>query len=143
PRASPPPGLDPDREPASSRTAAIPSTDFERLTRRGEPTREPSSSATIGSPSGDLDRPTGQDERWLLAGDLASLAVIGALVFLNIANFGGPWRVLLALAFVTFVPGWALARAAGLAGGLSGLAVAMLSSLTICAAASTLMVWLN
>jgi len=51
--------------------------------------------------------------------------------------------VLLALAFVTFVPGWGLARAAGLAGGLSGLAVAMLSSLTICAAASTLMVWLN
>jgi len=83
------------------------------------------------------------DERWLVAADLGSLCVIGGLVFLNIAGTGGALRLVLALLFVTFVPGWALARAAGLAGGLTGVAVAVLASLTIGAAASTVMVWAN
>jgi len=83
------------------------------------------------------------DERWLVAADLASLAVIGGLIFLNIADTGGVVRLAVALLFVTFVPGWALARAVGLAGGLTGLAVAVLSSLTIGAATSTVMVWAN
>jgi hypothetical protein len=80
---------------------------------------------------------------WLIAADLASLAVIGGLTFLNLAGTGGVVRLILALLFVTCVPGWALARGAGLAGGLTGIAVAVLSSLTICAAASTVMLWLN
>lgn len=80
---------------------------------------------------------------WLFAADLASLAVIGALAFFNIAGAAAGVRVLVALAFVTFVPGWALARASGLASGLTGIAVSVLASLTICAAASTAMVWLD
>lgn len=80
---------------------------------------------------------------WLVAADLGSLAVIGALMFMNIANSGGVVRLLLALVFVTCVPGWAVVRAAGLSAGLTGVAIAVLASLTISAAASTLMVWLN
>jgi hypothetical protein len=80
---------------------------------------------------------------WLIAADLTSLGVIGSLMFLNLANTGGTARAILALAFVTCVPGWALARTAGLANGLTGIAVAVLASLTICAAGSIAMVWLD
>jgi len=41
------------------------------------------------------------------------------------------------------VPGWALVRVAGLSGGLTGVSIAVLASLTICAGASTAMVWLG
>lgn len=83
------------------------------------------------------------NERWLVTADLASLVVIGGLMFLNIANTGGDLRLALAVLFVTCVPGWALVRATSLSAGLGGAAIAVLASLTISAATSTAMVWLN
>jgi hypothetical protein len=80
---------------------------------------------------------------WLVAADLGSLVVIAGVMFLNIANTGGVFRLVLALLFVTCVPGWAVVRAAGLSADLTGVAIAVLASLTISAAASTAMVWLN
>ncbi len=108
----------------------------------------PERSDAFEDPGAELPRPAPDHtqpatERWLVAADLASLAVIGGLTFLNVAGTGGVLRVVLALVFVTWVPGWALVRAAGLGGGLTGIAVAVLASLTISAAASTGMVWLN
>jgi hypothetical protein len=98
-----------------------------------EPREEPQALAGAGMPS--------PATRWLFAADIGSLAVIGGLMFLNLAGTGGPLRLVLALLFVTGVPGWALVRAAGLSGGWSSVAIAVLASLTICAASSTVLVW--
>jgi hypothetical protein len=88
------------------------------------------------------DRPSG-GSGWLVAGDMGSLVDIAGVMFLNLANTGGVFRLVLALLFITWVPGWALVRASGLSGGLTGVAIAILASLTISAATSTAMVWLN
>ena len=100
-----------------------------------EPREVPQAPAGAGMPS--------PATRWLIAADIGCLGVIGGLMFLNLAGTGGVVRLLLALLFITCVPGWALVRVAGLSGGLTGVSIAVLASLTICAGASTAMVWLG
>jgi hypothetical protein len=98
----------------------------------------------VDAPSSPAVTPPGTaNERWLVAADLASLVVIGGLMFMNIANTGAGLRLAFAVLFITCVPGWALVRTAGLSAGLGGAAIAVLASLTISAATSTAMVWLN
>ena len=140
-QASQPP---PEPAPAPSPIFVLPEEVVGVVERQPElETRASRPPAEGAGPAADEPLVSGADERWLVAADLGSLSVIGGLVFLNIAGTGGTVRLGLALLFVTFVPGWALARAAGLAGGLTGVAVAVLASLTIGAAASTVMVWAN
>lgn len=127
------------REPAGARAARASVDDWLPPERPPRPAHDageslPAAPEIIAAPN----------HAWLFAADLVSLGVIGVLAFFNIAGAGGGFvRVLAALAFVTFVPGWALARTAGLASGLTGIGVSVLASLTICAAASTAMVWLD
>jgi hypothetical protein len=55
----------------------------------------------------------------------------------------GPVRLLLALGFTSVVPGWALVRWLRLADSPTGAAMAVPSSLSICAGASAIMVWVH
>jgi hypothetical protein len=78
-----------------------------------------------------------------LAIDMAAALVTVAL--LAAVGFGGPApiRTLLALAFVTFVPGWAVFGPSRLVDGTSKLALAVAASLTACTATATTMAWLR
>jgi hypothetical protein len=55
----------------------------------------------------------------------------------------GPIRVVLALAFVTFVPGWALFGRSRIVHGVSRVALAVTASFTACLAAAVTMAWLG
>ncbi len=78
----------------------------------------------------------------MIAADLACLVVIAGLV---ITILWGPEivRLLLALVFVTTVPGWALVRRASLTTTFAGATMAIPASLAICAGGSSVMVWLG
>ncbi len=56
---------------------------------------------------------------------------------------GGPPRILLALGFVTFVPGWAVLGHSRVVDGVSKIALAVAASLTICTATALAMAWLR
>lgn len=66
-------------------------------------------------------------------------------ILLSMAGLGvtGPGRIVLTVVFVTFVPGWALLDHVRLAEGTSRVALAVALSLTICAAVTTLALWLR
>jgi hypothetical protein len=83
------------------------------------------------------------DARVLIGIDIGCLIVIAALAAEVALGGDGPIRLLLALGFVSVVPGWALVRRLGLAESATGAAMAVPSSLSICAAGSVIMVWLH
>jgi len=83
------------------------------------------------------------DARLLIGGDIGCLVVTAALAADVALGGDGPVRLLLALAFTSVVPGWALVRWFRLADSATGAAMAVPCSLAICAAASAIMVWLN
>jgi hypothetical protein len=83
------------------------------------------------------------DARLLIGIDIGCL-VVTAVLTADVALGGdGPVRLLLALAFTSVVPGWALVRWFRLADSATGAAMAVPSSLAICAAASAIMVWVH
>lgn len=75
--------------------------------------------------------------------DAASAGVTAALLILAAAGVAGPARLLLALAFVTFVPGWALLGHLPLAHGVALLALVVALSLTICTTLAQSLLWLR
>ncbi len=75
--------------------------------------------------------------------DLAALAVAVALVALISLRITGPLRGLLALAFLTFVPGWAVVANWPSATKRSRVALSVVLSLSITAAAATTTLWLH
>lgn len=75
--------------------------------------------------------------------DAAGAGLTAALLILAAAGVAGPARLLLALAFVTFVPGWALLGHLPLAHGVARLALVVALSLTICTALAQALLWLR
>jgi hypothetical protein len=81
---------------------------------------------------------------WLLIGiDTGCLIVTTTLATVILLGADGAFRLLLALAFTSVVPGWALVRALGLATISNGAVLTIPLSLAICAGSSAVMVWLN
>lgn len=71
-------------------------------------------------------------------------AVITAGLFIAVGTgAGGALRLVLAILFVTFVPGWALLDYVAVARGPSRVAVAALVSLAICTIGASVMFWLG
>jgi hypothetical protein len=83
------------------------------------------------------------DARLLIGVDIGCLVVTAALAVVVLVGAEGTVRLLLALAFTSVVPGWALVRRLALAGTATGAAMAVPTSLAICAGASVVMVWLH
>jgi len=81
------------------------------------------------------------DARVLIGVDVCCLIVTAALAVTVWLGIEGTFRLLLAIAFTSVVPGWALVRRLGLAGTATGAALAVPSSLAICGGASVAMVW--
>ncbi|MDQ6746679.1 MAG: hypothetical protein M3010_01030 [Candidatus Dormibacteraeota bacterium] len=75
--------------------------------------------------------------------DLTGALVTAALLLAVALGGGGPGRVLLALAFVTFVPGWAAIGHLRLIDGMSRIALAVALSLALCAALAQVLLWLH
>lgn len=76
--------------------------------------------------------------------DVAAIAVTVTLMVLVAAEVTGVVRLMLALGFVTFVPGWALLDHMTLvAGATARLAVAVALSLTIATISSLAVLWLH
>ena len=75
--------------------------------------------------------------------DMAAAAVTAALLLLVGLDSGGWARVLLALAFVSFVPGWAVLGWGPFREGPTRVAVAVVLSLTICTVLSLGQLWLS
>lgn len=75
--------------------------------------------------------------------DVLAAAVTVALLLLSGLGLGGPVRVLVALVFVSFVPGWAVLDWAPFAEGLAKLAVAAILSLTISTGLALGQLWLR
>jgi hypothetical protein len=70
------------------------------------------------------------------------LATLALLVAVGV-GLTGPPRIVLALAFVTFVPGWATVGHTSSVGGTSKVALAVALSLTVCTATAAAMAWLG
>jgi hypothetical protein len=83
------------------------------------------------------------DARVLIGVDIGCLVVTAALAVVVLLGAEGTARLMLALAFTSVVPGWALVRRLGLAGTATGAAMAVPTSLAICAGASVVMVWIH
>jgi hypothetical protein len=75
--------------------------------------------------------------------DAGAAGVAAALLLMAALGAGGPARILLALAFVTFVPGWAVFGHLRLVEGLSRIALAVAMSLTLCTALAQCLLWLR
>lgn len=75
--------------------------------------------------------------------DLAAALVTAALLVMAAAHLAGPGRILLALAFVTFVPGWAAFGHFDVLEGTSRIALAVALSLTICTVVAQGLLWLR
>ena len=75
--------------------------------------------------------------------DSAALTVTVVLVALVGLGVTGPLRGMLALVFLTFVPGWAVVTNWTSAARLSRIALSVLLSLSICTAAATMTLWLH
>lgn len=69
--------------------------------------------------------------------------VTTSLLVLTGLGVMGPVRTLLALVFVTFVPGWALLALVDLATPATRAALAVALSFTVCSAGALAMVWLG
>jgi hypothetical protein len=83
------------------------------------------------------------DPRVLIGVDVGCLVVTAALAIVVLLGAEGTARLLLAIAFTSLVPGWALVRRLGLAGTATGAAMAVPISLAICAGGSVVMVWIH
>lgn len=84
------------------------------------------------------------DARLVTALDIAVVLVTTILMVMVTGGVTGEPRVVLALVFVTFVPGWALLDHVTLvAGGGARLAVAVALSLTISVSAALAVLWLH
>jgi len=75
--------------------------------------------------------------------DAATAFVALILVVVVASGVTGPPRLVLALAFVSFVPGWAVVGRSQIADGISKLALAVATSLTVCTATALAMAWLR
>lgn len=75
--------------------------------------------------------------------DMGAAAVTATLLLLVGLDAGGPIRLLAALAFVSFVPGWAVLGWGPFEDGGTKVAVAVVLSLTICTALSLAQAWLG
>ena len=75
--------------------------------------------------------------------DLAAALATLALILVAGVGWTGPPRIVLALAFVTFVPGWAAVGHSHAVGGTSKMALAVALSLTVCTATALAMAWLG
>jgi hypothetical protein len=78
-----------------------------------------------------------------MALDMGTAAVTAALLLFVGLDAGGPARVLLALAFVSFVPGWAVLGWGPFEESGTKVAVAVVLSLTLCTALSLAQLWLR
>jgi len=76
---------------------------------------------------------------------LDAATAIVALILVTVVALGvtGPPRLVLALAFVSFVPGWAVVGRSRVADGTSKLALAVATSLTVCTVTALAMAWLR
>jgi hypothetical protein len=92
---------------------------------------------------GDRDDPEHLGPDALRGIDGAAALVTLALVALVGLDITGPLRLLLALGFVTFVPGWAMFGHSRLADGTSKVALAVAASLTGCTVTALAMAWLR
>ena len=75
--------------------------------------------------------------------DVVALLVTAALLGVVALGIQGPARVLLAVAFATAVPGWAVVGLVRPAVDLAGFALAVATSFTVCAFGATLMLWVS
>jgi uncharacterized membrane protein len=75
--------------------------------------------------------------------DVAALAVTAILTALVAAGVRSPVRAVLALAFVAFVPGWAIVTNRTPIARSSRIALAVVLSLAVSAAAATITLWLH
>lgn len=75
--------------------------------------------------------------------DMGAAAVTATLALLVGLDAGGPARVVLALAFISFVPGWAALDWGPFQDSRAKVAVAVVLSLTICTALSLAQLWLE
>lgn len=74
---------------------------------------------------------------------MGAAAVTATLLLLVGLDAGGPARLLVALAFVSFVPGWAVLAWGPFEDRRTKVAVAVVLSLTICTALSLAQLWLG
>ena len=77
----------------------------------------------------------------VVALDVVGILVTGAVFLTAGSGLGGPVGVLCALAFVTFVPGWAILDWLPLGYGVSRVALAVAFSLTLCTAFAQILLW--
>lgn len=73
--------------------------------------------------------------------DVSAALCAVTLVVLAHADTGGVARLVLALVFVSFVPGWAVLAHVPVADGWSCVALAVAISLTVCTAGASAMAW--
>jgi hypothetical protein len=96
---------------------------------------------SLAAPTPDLDPPA--SPAFDRAVDLATgVVTLTLLVTVSLGVTGLP-RILLALAFATFAPGWAVLGQSALVHGTSRYAVAVALSLTICTAGALALAWLR
>lgn len=81
--------------------------------------------------------------RLVAALDAAGAAVTVALLTVAVLGVAGPARLLLALAFVSFVPGWAVLGHMDALELLSRSALAVAVSLALCTAVAQALLWLR
>ncbi len=95
------------------------------------------------STSPDEDSPIDLEPYLVGVLDIAGILVTGAVFVTAGAGVGGPLGILLALAFVTFVPGWAILDWLPLGYGVSRVALAVAASLTLCTACAQVLLWVG
>lgn len=122
--------------------------DLHWLARALDPGREPLLTAEQPIPEGDravLAKVPAPDSLPFLttAVDVAALVTTAALMVTMAFGVQGAVRELLALAFITLVPGWAVIGRLALEGGIRRIALAVPVSLATCTAAATTMLWLH
>ena len=96
----------------------------------------------------DVDLDAGPDgspmEPYLVdALDVAGATVAVILLALVAGGATGPARILLALAFTTFVPGWAILDWVPIGHGMTRVALAVAVSLALCTGAAQAVLWLH
>lgn len=87
--------------------------------------------------------PLQPEDPFMVVVDVGAAVVTAGLLLVVGLGLTGPVRVLLALSFVTFVPGWAILDWIRLAEGISRVALAVALSLAICSAAALMLLWLR
>jgi len=91
----------------------------------------------------DRDEPEVLGPPTVRAVDVASALVTAVLIAAVALGVEGPVRIVPALLFVTFVPGWAALGHSRLGDGIAKIALAVAASLTLCAVTALAMAWLG